>query len=215
MNGISPPAARAGGHAVRVLAGHRAVLWCPGCIPGSTCTGAAGCCLRSPRIWSAWPSTSSAFAKATAGQVRNPFAVEKMQVSAPNQANPDGSIIYRSGLNPKIQRNFEVFSPCDFIAAITQHIPDKSFQLVRYYPVTTLSRGTGLTWRHRAGLLVLRSFGVGGCPTQTAERTRQGPSVLIPCLWPCQRLHLAGQGSPTHGPEGALPFCLTPPPRLS
>ncbi len=25
------------------------------------------------------------------------------------------------------------FSPCDFIAAITQHIPDKSFQLVRYY----------------------------------------------------------------------------------
>ncbi|AKJ65213.1 transposase [Kiritimatiella glycovorans] len=42
-------------------------------------------------------------------------------------------MIYRSGLNPKIQRNFEVFSPCDFIAAITQHIPDKSFQLVRYY----------------------------------------------------------------------------------
>ena len=56
-----------------------------------------------------------------------------MQVSPPNQANPDGSIIYRSELNPKIQRNFEVFTPCDFIAAITQHIPDKSFQLVRYY----------------------------------------------------------------------------------
>jgi hypothetical protein len=36
-------------------------------------------------------------------------------------------------LNPKIGRNFEVFSPCDFIARITQHIPDKSFQLVRYY----------------------------------------------------------------------------------
>ncbi|MDG1891185.1 MAG: transposase [Verrucomicrobiota bacterium] len=33
-------------------------------------------------------------------------------------------------MNPKIRRNFEV---CDFIAAITQHIPDKSFQLVRYY----------------------------------------------------------------------------------
>ena len=26
-----------------------------------------------------------------------------------------------------------MFSPCDFIARITQHIPDKSFQLVRYY----------------------------------------------------------------------------------
>ena len=65
--------------------------------------------------------------------IRNPFAVEKMQITEPNRANPDGSIIYHSGLNPKIQRNFDVFSPCDFIAAITQHIPDKSFQLVRYY----------------------------------------------------------------------------------
>jgi hypothetical protein len=36
-------------------------------------------------------------------------------------------------MNKKIGRNFEVFTPCDFIGAITQHIPDKSFQLVRYY----------------------------------------------------------------------------------
>ena len=60
--------------------------------------------------------------------IRNPFSVDKMQ---PNSSGD--SIIYRSGMNPKIQRNFEVFSPCDFIARITQHIPDKSFQLVRYY----------------------------------------------------------------------------------
>lgn len=65
--------------------------------------------------------------------IRSPFAVEKMQVGAPNPANPEGSVLYRSGMNAKIHRNFEVFSPCDFIAAITQHIPDKSFQLVRYY----------------------------------------------------------------------------------
>ena len=84
--------------------------------------------------------------------IRNPFAVEKMQVTEPNRANPEGSIIYHSGMNPKIQLQLpfalltparscrpspfgrlEVFSPCDFIAAITQHIPDKSFQLVRYY----------------------------------------------------------------------------------
>jgi hypothetical protein len=44
-----------------------------------------------------------------------------------------GSILYRSGMNKKIGRNFEVFTPCDFTAAITQHIPDKGFQLVRYY----------------------------------------------------------------------------------
>jgi hypothetical protein len=59
---------------------------------------------------------------------RNPFSVEKMYVKERGD-----SIIYRSGLNPTIQRNFEVFTPCDFICAITQHIPDKSFQLVRYY----------------------------------------------------------------------------------
>jgi len=29
--------------------------------------------------------------------IRNPFAVEKMQVSTPNRANPEGSVIYRSG----------------------------------------------------------------------------------------------------------------------
>jgi hypothetical protein len=60
--------------------------------------------------------------------IRNPFSIEKMQVS-----QPGGPVIYRSGMNEKIHRNFEVFSPGDFIAAITQHIPDKSFQLVRYY----------------------------------------------------------------------------------
>ena len=50
------------------------------------------------------------------------------------QVNRSGdSILYRSGMNPKIKRNFQVFSACDFIAAITQHIPDKRFQMVRYY----------------------------------------------------------------------------------
>ncbi|MSR42101.1 MAG: hypothetical protein EXS10_09430, partial [Phycisphaerales bacterium] len=32
-----------------------------------------------------------------------------------------------------IKRNIQVFSTCDFIAAITQHIPDPRFQMVRYY----------------------------------------------------------------------------------
>jgi hypothetical protein len=33
----------------------------------------------------------------------------------------------------KNKRNFHVFSPLEFIASITQHIPEPSFQLVRYY----------------------------------------------------------------------------------
>ena len=34
-------------------------------------------------------------------------------------------VIYRSRLNAKINRNFEVFTATDFLATITQHIPDK------------------------------------------------------------------------------------------
>ena len=74
--------------------------------------------------------------------MRNPFSLEKMQFNKPGEADfrlkadgavqTDGCVIYRSGMNPKINRNFEIFTPCDFIAAITQHIPDKNFQLVRY-----------------------------------------------------------------------------------
>jgi hypothetical protein len=62
--------------------------------------------------------------------VRNPFSIAKMQV---NRSGDSILYLYRSGMNAKIKRNFQVFSACDFIAAITQHIPDKRFQMVRYY----------------------------------------------------------------------------------
>ena len=42
--------------------------------------------------------------------IRNPFSIDKMQFNTTS-----GTIIYRSEINPKIQRNFEVFTPCDFI----------------------------------------------------------------------------------------------------
>ena len=60
--------------------------------------------------------------------LRNPFSVEKMTMESPTD-----TIIYRSKLNPKINRNFQVFTPTGFLAAITQHIPDKGAQMVRYY----------------------------------------------------------------------------------
>jgi hypothetical protein len=31
------------------------------------------------------------------------------------------------------KKNFEIFSAEEFIGAISQHIPDKRFQMVRYY----------------------------------------------------------------------------------
>ena len=60
--------------------------------------------------------------------ISNPFLVEKMR---PNSSGDP--IIHRSGMNPRIGRNLEVFSPCDFTVRIIQHIPDKSFQLVGYH----------------------------------------------------------------------------------
>ncbi|HEV2394500.1 MAG TPA: transposase, partial [Verrucomicrobiae bacterium] len=47
--------------------------------------------------------------------------------------SPTDTVIYCSRVNAKINRNFEVFSATDFLAAITQHIPDKGVQMVRYY----------------------------------------------------------------------------------
>jgi hypothetical protein len=32
-----------------------------------------------------------------------------------------------------VSRNFEVFDPLDFLAEITQHIPDPGMQIMRYY----------------------------------------------------------------------------------
>ena len=60
--------------------------------------------------------------------LRNPFSVEKITLESPTD-----TIIYRSRLNRKINRNFEVFDPVDFLAVLSQHIPDKGVQMIRYY----------------------------------------------------------------------------------
>jgi len=75
--------------------------------------------------------------------------------------NPEtGAVIYRSKMNTKHKRNFEVFTPTDFIAAITQHIPDKSFQLVRYYGWYS-NKSRGLRAKRDAALEVqMRPAGV-------------------------------------------------------
>ena len=60
--------------------------------------------------------------------IRNPFSEEKMIYD-----EDGGTVIYHSKVNAKTNRNFEVYAIGEFIAAIAQHIPDKGFQLVRYY----------------------------------------------------------------------------------
>jgi hypothetical protein len=64
-------------------------------------------------------------------------------------------VLYRSGMtHGQNKNNFEIFTAEQFIAAITQHIPEKHFQIVRTYgwyssrsrgernkPVLSLSKG--------------------------------------------------------------------------
>ncbi len=61
--------------------------------------------------------------------IRNTFSLEKLKYYEKTD-----SVIYHSKMtHGKNKKNFEIFSPLEFIAAITQHIPEQSFQLVRYY----------------------------------------------------------------------------------
>lgn len=50
---------------------------------------------------------------------------------------PRDTVIFRSRLNPKINRNFEVFDPVDLLAVLSQHIPDKGVQMIRYYGLSS------------------------------------------------------------------------------
>lgn len=61
--------------------------------------------------------------------IRNPFSLEKL-----TYIEATGKVIYHSKMtHGKNRKNFEVYEAEEFIATITQHIPEKSFQLVRYY----------------------------------------------------------------------------------
>jgi hypothetical protein len=61
--------------------------------------------------------------------LRNPFSVEKMTYN-----DKSGTVIYRSKMtHGRNRKNFNAYTAEEFIAAITQHIPEKSFQMVRYY----------------------------------------------------------------------------------
>ena len=60
--------------------------------------------------------------------LRSPFSLEKLRYHPGT-----GTIIYHSKMHPVLKRNFEVFSACDWLAALTAHIPNAGEHLVRYY----------------------------------------------------------------------------------
>ena len=73
---------------------------------------------------------------------RCPFSLARMI-----KVTPEGNVLYRSEHNepknfphwksiptlPGINRNFEVFKPLDFLAQMTQHIPDRYQNLTMYF----------------------------------------------------------------------------------
>jgi hypothetical protein len=60
--------------------------------------------------------------------LRSPFSLEKMRYQPRS-----GTVIYHSKMHPVLKRNFEVFPACDWLAALTAHIPNAGEHLVRYY----------------------------------------------------------------------------------
>ena len=59
--------------------------------------------------------------------LRFPFSKEKLRYQEGNH--------YLSKMHPALKRDFEVFSACDWLAALTAHIRDRAAgeHLVRYY----------------------------------------------------------------------------------
>jgi hypothetical protein len=60
--------------------------------------------------------------------LRSPFSLEKFRYHATT-----GTVLYHSKMHPVLKRNYEVFSACDWLAALTTHIPNAGERLVRYY----------------------------------------------------------------------------------
>ena len=78
--------------------------------------------------------------------IRNTFSIEKL-----TYIEDTGTVIYHSRMtHGKNRKNFAVYTAEGFIAAICQHIPEKFFQMVRYFGwYSNKSRGI----RRKQGLL--------------------------------------------------------------
>jgi hypothetical protein len=75
-------------------------------------------------------------------------------------------------MHPVLKRNFEMFSPCDWLAALTAHIPNAGEHLVRYYGwYSNVNRGK----RHK----VARDEG----NASPIEACSEVPNAAAKCAW--------------------------------
>jgi hypothetical protein len=93
--------------------------------------------------------------------LRNTYSEQKI-----TYLEDTGKVLYRSPMtHGSNKKNFEIFTAKEFIAAITQHIPDKHFQMVGYYGwYSSRSRGERKKVGRSAGAFGSHSRGDGpGC----------------------------------------------------
>jgi hypothetical protein len=109
--------------------------------------------------------------------IRNSFSVEKMTVN-----KTTGMVLYRSKISAKTNRNFEVFEPTAFIAAATQHIPDKGAQMVRYYGYYS-NKSRGLRAKRQATEAGIGDHALTICQGERLRRPTKKWRELIRKVW--------------------------------
>jgi hypothetical protein len=109
--------------------------------------------------------------------MRNAFSEQKI-----THAEDTGKVLSCSSMtHGNNKKNFEVFTAEEFIAAVTQHISDKHFQMVRYEACPELVEGASTRigaggQRNKAGFLSL-----GDHPGPFGAETRcDGPGCVQP-----------------------------------
>ncbi len=92
----------------------------------------------------------------------------------PRPASPD----LFSGGSPGVARNFQVFDPLDFIAELTQHIPDPRTHLGRYFGFYS-NKSRGL----RAKANGDAAHDARATSSPSASQARRGWAALIKRVW--------------------------------
>jgi len=88
--------------------------------------------------------------------LRFPFSQEKRQYHATT-----GTVIYHSKIHPVLKRNVEAFSACDWLPALTAHIPNPGEHRVRYYGwYRNVSRGKHRKTQGEASTAIVESSGL-------------------------------------------------------
>jgi hypothetical protein len=118
--------------------------------------------------------------------LRSLFCQEKLRYQAKTW-----TVIYRSKMRPGLKRNFEVFSACDWLAALTAHIPNAGEHLVRYYGwYSNVNRGK----RRKAQTEEEKASPIEACSEVPNAAAKRAWSAGAPSSVALEN----GQGSPLH-----------------